>query len=127
MGDPVQLSDIQAVDWSGRLNGFGRVVENIDDIHQCIGILLRTPKGGRPHEPLFGCDAWKYLDRPAGQAVAHIIRETAAAVTLWEPRVTLLSVTADYENAAAGHVTLTLVWILKHDATAQNQTTEVNL
>jgi len=112
MIEPIAVSAIRSRDFSRELGAFGQVEENVADIEQCIRIILQSPKGSRPHEPLFGCDAWKYLDRPMGEAIPQIIREVAEAVEMWEPRVTLESIGIDTENAAAGHLLLSIVWAL---------------
>jgi len=120
---PVALADITGRDFSISAAACGQVVENLADIDQCIRVILATPKGSRPHQPLFGCDAWRYLDAPLPESVAHIIREVAEAVALWEPRCRVKSVTPDYGALAAGALGLRLEWTLPgYD---QPQTTEV--
>lgn len=109
------VSAITATDWSVRVDAYGRVVENIEDIAQCVGIILGTPKGSRPHEPLFGCDAWKYLDAPMGEALPHIVKEVAEAIELWEPRIHLVAVEPDLNGAGQGQLTLRLSWRLAGD------------
>jgi phage baseplate assembly protein W len=77
--------------WQPALNGSG-VVAGVDDINQCLSIILKTPKGADPHRPWFGCDAWRYLDQPATVALPHIVREAVDAINACEPRITLNSV-----------------------------------
>ena len=71
---------ITSIDWSSKLNGLGEVVEGLDDIRQCISIILGTQKGSLPHRLDFGSDLWKYIDLPPSVAKPHIIREAAQAI-----------------------------------------------
>ncbi len=116
------ISDIAAADWSIKLETPGSVVEGLDDINQCLRIILQTPKGSRPHEPLFGCDAWKYLDAPMGEAIPRIIIEVYDAIEMWEPRAHLISVTPDMTEAATGRLTLRLSWKIRGDDATWNST-----
>jgi len=120
------MSDITAADWSIRLNEPGSVVENLDDINQCIKVILETPKGSRAHEPLFGCDVWQFLDQTLGEALPRIINAVIEAVEEWEPRAKLTSVVPATTEAASGKITLRLEWQLK-DYDAGTQQTEVTL
>ncbi len=81
------LNEITYVDWQCKLNGIGGVAEGVEDINQCIAIILQTQKGSDPHRPTFGSDIMKYVDYPINVAKANIIRETIDAINLWETRV----------------------------------------
>jgi phage baseplate assembly protein W len=118
------IADITAADWSIKIGESGQIVENIDDISQCIRIIVGTPKGSRPHEPLFGCDVWKYLDRPFSDALPGIVAEVTSSLTEWEGRIRLISVTAIQGDAAAGEITIQAEWTMKGHA-ADIYTTEV--
>ena len=76
------LNEITYVDWQCKLNGIGDVAEGVEDINQCIAIILSTQKGSDPHRPTFGSDIIKYVDYPINIAKANIIRETIDALTL---------------------------------------------
>lgn len=88
-----QLSDIQSADWSPLIGTPGEAVEALDDIDQCIRIILGTRKGSVPLRPLFGCDAWLWLDAPVDVALPNVVREVYAAIGMWEPRAEIVSVT----------------------------------
>ena len=120
------LTDITAADWSIKLDDPGSVVENLDDINQCIRVILETPKGSRAHEPLFGCDVWLFLDQPLTHALPGIVNAVIEAVTLWEPRVKLTSVVAARDEAGSGKLTLQIEWKLIDDDAGVQQT-EVTL
>lgn len=143
------LSDITSADWSLMLDataaqdnlgtqpgaGIGNVVQGVDDVNQCIAIILGTPRGSDVLRPTFGADLWKYIDMPVNAAIPNIVREVTDAITRWEPRVTLLSVTAGLVNPDAtsnvnAHMQITIVWQLKLSApvsAAQAQTTTITI
>lgn len=120
------LTDITAADWSIKLDDPGSVVENLDDINQCLRVILETPKGSRAHEPLFGCDVWLFLDQPLTHALPGIVNAVIEAVTLWEPRVKLTSVVAARDEAGSGKLTVQIEWKLIDDDAGVQQT-EVTL
>src|SRR5260370_36113876 len=101
-GGSITLADIQSADWSLMLDsssssqaaaaGLGSVVQGVADVNQCIAIILGTPKGADPLRPTFGADIWQYIDYPIQAAIPAIAREITEAITLWEPRIRLLSV-----------------------------------
>lgn len=97
--------------WQLALGGDG-VVQQIADIHQCIRIILTTPKGSDPLRPEFGCDAGNYLDLPLDAARPHIVREVREALS-WEPRVSVSAVTVSRGNEqSGGHAVVRIDWTL---------------
>lgn len=104
------LNEITYVDWQLKLNAIGEVSEGVDDINQCIAIILLTRKGSDPHRPTFGSDIYKYIDYPVNEAIPNIIRETTDAITLWETRITINSVTAEIDGT---NITVKVEWTLK--------------
>lgn len=88
------LADIQSADWSLALGEQGtEVVEDLDDIDQCIRILLGTRPGDVPLEPLFGCNAWQWFDAPIETALPHVVGDVRAALLMWEPRIEIIGIT----------------------------------
>ena len=116
------LNEITYVDWQLKLNSIGGVAEGVDDINQCIAIILLTKKGSVPHRPTFGSDIYKYIDYPVNEATPNIIRETVDAITEWEPRIKINSVEVEIENTI---IKIKVEWDLK-DSNA-NGYTEVTL
>lgn len=113
----VDVTTITSADWSHKVGSYGEIVEGLEDIAQCIRIILGTPKGSDPHRPTFGCDAWQYLDWPTNKALPHIIRECTDAVALWEPRATVTKITASYDLA---HVNLVVHWTARLGTAGQS-------
>ncbi len=120
----ITLSDITSADWSLALDqpgqpgsGIGNVVQGVADVNQCIQIILTTPKGADPLRPTFGADLWQYLDSPINSAIPAIVTEVTAAITLWEPRVKVIAVTAapviDGSAQSGAKMTLGVTWQLR--------------
>lgn len=115
--DAMTLTDITSADWSLKLGAIGQVVQGVADVDQCVAIILTTPTGSDPLRPTFGCDIWRYLDHPVSEALPAIVRELTAALTLWEPRITLLSIAAvpvlDTTTQSGAHLNVSVTWQLK--------------
>jgi len=103
----IDVTQIRSVDWSRQVGSAGAIVEQLDDIAQCIRIICGTPKGAVEHRPEFGCDAWRYLDHPTNEALPNIIRECTDAIAQWEPRATVTNIAPTYDGP---HVHLTITW-----------------
>jgi uncharacterized protein len=128
----VTLADITAADWSLRLNAIGDVVQGINDVDQCIAIILTTPQGSDPLRPTFGADLWRYIDNPINLAIPAIVREVSAAITMWEPRVTLQSVNVtpvnDGRAQSGAHLNVAVTWQLNlNGAPSAPQVTTVSV
>lgn len=104
------LNEITYVDWQYKLNGIGGVAEGVDDINQCIAVILTTKKGSVPHRPTFGSDIYKFIDYPVNEAVPNIIRETTDAINLWETRIEVKSIEVEIDEA---NILLKVEWTLK--------------
>lgn len=104
------LQDIKYADWQPKLNNIGEVAEGIDDINQCIAIILSTQKGSVPHRPEFGSNIYKYIDYPVNEAIPNIIRETIDAISLWEKRIDIENVTA---KIVEQQIKIQIEWTLK--------------
>ena len=96
-------------------SGIGNVVQGVDDINQCIGIILATPKGSDPLRSTFACDLWHWIDTPISVARPALVREIVEAITIWEPRVRLLSVVIDLVPGTLSNLSVVIVWQLAVD------------
>lgn len=95
------LSSAVAGHTSGLLSDLlGQVVTDIDDIAQCIAIILETPRGSDPHRPLFGSLVYRYIDAPINEARPHVVREVFQALRDWEPRIDVVKVTLTLTDTA---------------------------
>lgn len=131
-GDAIALADITSADWSLKLGAIGEVVQGLADVSQCIAIIVTTPRGSDPLRPTFGADLWRYIDYPTNRAIPAIVNELTQALTLWEPRIRLLSVKvapAPSDSVQAGaHYDVTITWRLRLERTSTSiQTTSVSV
>lgn len=108
------LNEITYIDWQLKLNDIGSVAEGVDDINQSIALILTTRKGSVPHRPMFGSNIYKYIDYPVNEAAPNIIREATDAITEWETRIKLTSVTTQINGS---QITINLEWTLKSSKT----------
>ncbi|MBN3779912.1 hypothetical protein G3O06_20460 [Burkholderia sp. Ac-20345] len=97
----------QATAASGGLlaDAVGQVVTDVDDIGQCVTIILHTPLGSDPHRPDFGSNVDRYIDYPINIARPYIAREIRTALARWEPRLDLVQVSvapSDIAKLAVG-------------------------
>ena len=104
------LNEITYIDWQYKLNTIGSVAEGVDDINQCIAIILTTRKGSVPLRPTFGSEIYKYVDYPVNEAIPNITRETIDAINLWETRITVNSVSVEINQEI---ITVKIEWTLK--------------
>lgn len=100
------VTEIASLHWQPRLNAEREVVEGLDDLAQCLRIILTTPLRSVRHRPEFGCDLLPYVDLPAGEAIPHLIRAATDAIARWETRARVIRIT----GAAGEQVTLTIEW-----------------
>lgn len=82
-----KLQDIKATNWQLSILTGGEVAEGINDIRQCLQIILTTRKGSDPLRPLFGSDIYKHIDKPVDVASALISAEILDSINKWERRV----------------------------------------
>lgn len=135
----ITLADITSADWSLMLDstgqpgsGIGNVVTGVNDVNQCIAIILTTPKGSDALRPTFGTDFWKYIDAPISEAGPAVVREVTQSITQWEPRVKVLSVNStpvtQTTTQPGAHVEITVAWQLNlGNAPSPPQSTTVAL
>ena len=127
----VTLADIASSDWSLRLGAVGDVAQGLEDVQQCIAIILTTPKGSDPLRPTFGTDLWRFIDSPIGFAIPAVVREVTGSISMWEPRITLQSVSVTPVNTgsqAGAHLNVSVSWRLKLvDSPAAPQVTTVSI
>jgi phage baseplate assembly protein W len=80
-----------AVDARGRVG----IARHDQDIEQAIKIIVFTPRGQRMMRPEFGCHIHDLIFSPNNGATAGLAAHyVESALTMWEPRIRVLSVTA---------------------------------
>lgn len=114
------LTDIRSKDWTFSAEVQGEVVEQLKDIQQCIYLILTTVHGTDPLRPDFGCDIFKWIDRPVNQAIPNMIKEVQVSIAKWEPRAVVKGINAKID----GHV-VTLTITFETVASRQIETIQV--
>lgn len=120
----ITLEDITSADWSLELDqpgrpgsGIGNVAQGVADVNQCVGIILTTPKGSDPLRPTFATDLWQFIDYPMNSVLPAVVQEVTQALTLWEPRITIVAITAQpvigNTVQSGAHLNVAVTWKLK--------------
>lgn len=104
------MADIVSRNWQFSLAGLGQVVQGLDDVAQCIKIILETRKGTDPLRPDFGCGIFEYMDRPVNMALPDMLREITNAIATYEQRVRIIRILHSVESD--GSLKFTIEWEL---------------
>lgn len=97
--------------WQPAYGRPGETVTGIDEIAQAVSIIVRTPVGSVPGDPIFGCEALSQLDRPLPVAIPKMIQAVFRALRTWEPRIDVIRV--GVTPVRLGAVILAVVWTPK--------------
>lgn len=104
------LKSINSKVWGISVLGTGLIAEGIASLRQCIFIILHTSLGSDPLRPLFGSKVYKYQDAPVNIAVPNIKASIIQALSIWEKRIRVLSVTHRYNDTA--HLEFEITYLL---------------
>lgn len=85
----VHIDDITTKTWSIKVASLGDIVADVEDIKQCVALIIFTRKRTVPGLPEFGCGWYDYIDYPITSAGALIVREIRNAVSRWETRAAI--------------------------------------
>jgi phage baseplate assembly protein W len=88
------------------------IVQNADDIEQCLAIIAQVPHGNDPHRPGFASQVHKHLDKPIPEAAPFVIRELITAVRQWELRIKLDSLRLNAYEPSIAALTVRAEWSL---------------
>jgi len=95
--------------WQPKIGYLGEFVTALDELAQALNIIIQTHKGAVPLDPDFGCDLYKWMDKPEPIAKQGIIREITKAVLRCEPRITINSIKFN-RSQALGQSAITISW-----------------
>jgi len=111
------------VDWQPTVGKISeKLRRKVDDVDQCLKIILGTPKGSDPFRPEFGSDLYKLVDVPVNIAYPQIVAETVTAISVWEKRIKIENISRSL-NETGDKITIQIKWTLKDEEV--QQTTEV--
>jgi len=97
--------------WQLAFGQAGEAVTGLDEIAQCVSLIVQTPLGSLPGQPDLGCDVLSQLDRPLTTAIPRMIQSVFQALRTWEPRIDVLRV--GVTPVRLGAVILSVVWVPK--------------
>ncbi len=80
-----QTIDIR--NWQVCINAPLQKVYGVEDIAQCVYVILSTVPGSDPLRPDFGSAIYKYIDQPTNRAHAQLIYAATRALEKWEKRI----------------------------------------
>lgn len=115
----VSVDKIQSLNWSPKLGEFGSIVENFDDIEQCIRIILSTPRGSDPHRPTFATGLFNYIDYPQTAIKQFLIKEVFESLLTWEPRIEIDGVNITFNQTNFGSIEIEVRWRVKQSILEQ--------
>jgi uncharacterized protein len=115
----VSVDKIQSLNWSPKLGSFGEIVENFDDIEQCINIILTTPQGSDPHRPTFASNLINFVDYPQTAVKQFLIKEVYESLLTWEPRIEIDKVNVRFNQSELGTVEIEVHWRVKQSIIEQ--------
>jgi len=94
------MGSIQTANWQACISDPKVVVEDANDIAQCIYTILATVKGSDPLRPDFGSDLYKFIDQPINLVQPQMIFEVFNALEKWEPRIVVnrVRISTDFDR-----------------------------
>ena len=101
------LRDLNTENWTLSIGDNGGAVTDLEEINQCVHVILMTKPGSDPLRPQFGCGLFDFVDRPVNVAVPKMTREIAAALFQWEPRVVVKKISVKVD---VSHITIEVDW-----------------
>jgi phage baseplate assembly protein W len=118
----ILISEIKTGIWSLSLKEQGKVVTGLDDIKQCIHVILTTVQGSDPMRPAFAMPN-DLIDKPITN-VAAIIKAIADALATWETRITVTKITSTITGLAS--VKFRIEWVTVQGVPGFNELTYGN-
>lgn len=95
------------------VSGQGELVQGVDDVNQCLNIILTTQQGTDPLRPDFGVDLLSWIDKPQTIVAAGLVPAIIRSIADYEPRIDLRRV--NYTAAINGQLMFGIAWTFKDD------------
>ncbi|MCA2182754.1 GPW/gp25 family protein [Nonomuraea glycinis] len=97
------------------------LVRGEQEIVESIRLILGTSPGERPMRPEFGCAIHDLVFAPANAGTAGLIAyEVRLALERWEPRIDLVDVHVDFEQANEGILLIDIRYALRGENDPRN-------
>lgn len=107
----MNINEVTSSDWQLSLYEADKLVQEIDDIRQCVDIILNTQVGSDPLRPTFGTNYLKHIDGPVNTTAPRMLQEIVTAVQNWEQRITIDRATWQIENST---IVYQIYWSCKY-------------
>jgi uncharacterized protein len=90
------------------------LVDDDEDIHEAVELILGTAPGERPMRPQFGCAVHDYVfETVDAYTVGRLERAVRIALDRWEPRIEVLAVDVDVSQAGRGRLPIEITYRLR--------------
>lgn len=117
----MKLTELKSRNWTWSLTTPGLMVQDVNEISQCILVIVATEKGSDPLRPEFGADLYLYIDQPSNN-VAKMVNSISDALSIWETRIEIKKITFKID---AGSVDFEITW--KEKLSGISSTTNLTL
>jgi len=89
----MNINEIKNANWCLNLKEpFNSYLTGVEEVNQCINLLLFTPVGTIPGNPEKGSRIDEILDLPILEAIPLIVKEIHRIIPLWIPKIKLVKV-----------------------------------
>ena len=95
-------------------NGSIALESGFDDVDKAIRVILSTAPGERPMRPAFGCAIWDLLFEPINANTLALMEDAVReAMSRWEPRIDIVTVTVAPDASGVGAVTIDIAYRIR--------------
>ncbi|MFC4600195.1 GPW/gp25 family protein [Cohnella hongkongensis] len=96
--------------------------EGEDDIAEAIRLILMTSRGERVMRPDFGCGLRDFAFGTTDETTLRLLEtDITQAITVWEPRVTDVEVTAKLDPSRPGKLSIGISYVVRSTNNLFNQ------
>ncbi|QTH40302.1 GPW/gp25 family protein [Cohnella sp. LGH] len=96
--------------------------EGEDDIAEAIRIILMTSRGERVMRPDFGCGLRDFVFGTTDETTLRLLEtDITQAITVWEPRVRDVEVTAKLDPSQPGKLSIGIAYVVRSTNNLFNQ------
>lgn len=101
---------IPTKNWQHKLNSFGEIVTEREDIEQCYAVIFKTLKGSVVLNPNLGWNFLDYLDKPMSLVESKMRTALLKELNYQEPRAKVIGAVFNYENAKKGKLSVKVTY-----------------
>lgn len=98
-----------------------KMVDDEEDIHQSLTILLSTIPGERVHRPKYGCGIHKMVYEKMNSSIITLFKHTIEkAIILFETRIQVNNIDIDFSNEEDGILYININYTIRLTNTRSN-------